>query len=35
VVCERKYHQGEASEKMFAEAGIEIEYVHAEIQRYS
>ncbi len=34
VVCERKYHQGEESEKMFADAGIEITYKHDEVQKY-
>jgi len=35
VVCERKYHQGEASEKMFKEVGIEIVYKHNEHQQYA
>ncbi len=35
VVCERKYHQGEESEKMFEEAGIEIVYKYNEPQQYS
>ena len=34
VVCEKKYHAGEESEKMFGQAGIEIEYVHNEVLRY-
>lgn len=34
VVCERKYHDGAESERMFAEAGIEISYFHEEIQQY-
>ncbi len=34
VVCERKYHQGEESETMFADAGIEIEYKFNEVQQY-
>jgi len=34
VVCERKYHQGEESEKLFKEAGIELVYKHNEHQRY-
>lgn len=34
VVCERKYHQGAESEKMFADAGIEIEFKHHEVQQY-
>ncbi len=35
VVCERKYHQGEDSEKMFKEAGIELVYKYNEHQQYS
>ena len=35
VVCERKYHQGEDSEKMFREAGIELVYKFNEHQLYS
>ena len=34
VVCERKYHQGKESEKMFANAGVEIKYKYNEIQQY-
>lgn len=34
VVCERKYHQAEASEKMFQEVGIEIVYKYNEPQQY-
>lgn len=34
IVCERKYHRGEESEKMFADAGIEISFKHQEIQQY-
>ncbi len=34
VVCERKYHAGRESEEMFAEAGIQIQYVHDEIEKY-
>ncbi len=35
VVCERKYHQGEESETMFKEAGIELVYKYNEHQQYS
>ena len=35
VVCERKYHEGESSEKMFKEVGIEIVYKHNEHQQYT
>lgn len=34
VVCERKYHSGKDSEEMFAQAGVEIEFFHDEIQKY-
>jgi dCMP deaminase len=34
VVCERKYHAGAESEAMFAEAGIVLEYIHDEVQKY-
>lgn len=35
VVCERRYHAGAESEEMFKKVGIELEYVHDEIQQYS
>jgi dCMP deaminase len=34
VVCQRRYHDGEDSEAMFAKAGIKLEYIHDEIQAY-
>ena len=34
VVCERKYHAGEESEKMFMQAGIELNYKYDEQQQY-
>lgn len=34
VVCERKYHDGDESEKMFRLAGIELLYVFDEVQEY-
>jgi dCMP deaminase len=34
VVCQRRYHDGEDSEAMFAKAGIGLEYVSREIQEY-
>jgi len=34
VVCERKYHQGEESERLFKEAGIELVYKYNEHQQY-
>jgi dCMP deaminase len=34
VVCERKYHAGGESEEMFKQAGIELDYKHAEVQKY-
>ncbi|MCW1948863.1 MAG: cytidine/deoxycytidylate deaminase family protein [Candidatus Shapirobacteria bacterium] len=35
VVCERRYHAGAESEEMFKKVGIELEFVHNEIQQYS
>jgi dCMP deaminase len=34
VVCERKYHAGSESEKMFKDAKIKLEYNFNEIQKY-
>jgi dCMP deaminase len=34
VVAQRRYHDGEDSEAMFAKAGISLEYVHDEVQEY-
>lgn len=34
VVCERKYHAGTESEEMFSAAGVELEFIHNEIQQY-
>ncbi len=34
VVCERKYHRGSASERLFKEVGIGLEYRYNEIQQY-
>jgi dCMP deaminase len=34
VVCERKYHAGSESENMFEEAGLKLEYIFNEIQKY-
>ncbi|MFQ5963963.1 MAG: cytidine/deoxycytidylate deaminase family protein [Candidatus Scalinduaceae bacterium] len=34
VVCERKYRHGGESEKMFKEAGIEMEYKYKETEQY-
>jgi len=34
VVCERKYHAGAESEEMFKEAGVALEFVFDEIQKY-
>lgn len=35
VYCERKYHTGIESEKMFKKAGVKIEYKFNEVQKYS
>jgi dCMP deaminase len=34
VVCQRRYHDAEDSEKMFEMAGIRLEYIYDEVQRY-
>ena len=34
VVCERKYHSGAESEELFAQAGIQLEFFHDEVQQY-
>ncbi len=34
VVCEKKYHAAKESEKLFAEAGIELEYFFDEVIKY-
>lgn len=34
VVCERRYHAGAESEEMFKKVGIELEFVHDEVQQY-
>ncbi len=34
VVCEKKYHAGEESEKLFATAGIELKYFNDDIVKY-
>jgi dCMP deaminase len=33
-VCQRRYHDGEDSEAMFEKAGIALEYIYDELQRY-
>lgn len=34
VVCERKYHAGQESEKMFAGAGVKLEFITEQLQKY-
>jgi len=34
IVCERRYHDAAESEAMLQEAGVELEYVHDEVQKY-
>jgi dCMP deaminase len=34
VICERRYHDGAESERMFSEVGISLEYVFDETQKY-
>ena len=34
VVAERRYHDGAESEEMFRTAGVELEFVHDEVEQY-
>lgn len=34
VVCDRKYHDGAESEAMFAKAGLVVEYVEKNVEKY-
>jgi dCMP deaminase len=34
VVCEKKYHQGKESERLFEQAGIKLDYVSENIEEY-
>ncbi len=34
VVCQKRYHDGADSEDMFAKVGIQLEYVHDEVEHY-
>ena len=34
VVCERKYHAGEESERMFRQAGVIIDFFNDEVEQY-
>jgi dCMP deaminase len=34
VVCEKKYHQGEESEEMFKQAGIQLDIINDEVEKY-
>jgi len=34
VMCERKYHDGDESEKMFRQAGVELSFLYDEVQEY-
>jgi len=34
IVCERKYHAGKESEDMFLQAGVSLEYIFDEVQKY-
>jgi dCMP deaminase len=34
VVCERKYHAGSETERMFKQAGIQLDFIHDELQKY-
>ena len=34
VICEKKYHAWAESEEMFKKVGIELEFVHDEVEQY-
>ncbi len=34
VVCERKYHAGTESEEMFRQAGVTLDFIHDEVEKY-
>ncbi|MDR2209857.1 MAG: cell division protein DedD, partial [Spirochaetaceae bacterium] len=34
VVCQRRYHDAADSEAMFKMAGIRLEYIHDEVEKY-
>jgi dCMP deaminase len=34
VVCQRKYQAGGESEEMFKKVGIQLDFIHDEIQEY-
>jgi dCMP deaminase len=34
VVCERKYHAGAESEELFGQAGVRLEYISEDMERY-
>ena len=34
VVCERRYHAGAESEEMFMQAGVRLEFMNDEVQKY-
>ena len=35
VICEKRYHAGEESEKMFEQVGIKLDFMTAETQNYA
>lgn len=35
VVCDKRYHAGEESERMLAEVGIALEFLHPEVEVYT
>ncbi len=34
VVCEKRYHSAEDSEKMFKEAGVQLDYKSTDVEQY-
>lgn len=35
VICERRYHAGEESERIFGQAGVDISFLNDEVQSYA
>jgi dCMP deaminase len=35
VVCEKRYHAGAESEEMFKQVGVQLEFMHDEVLKYS
>jgi dCMP deaminase len=35
VVCDKRYHDADESEKIFKNAGVELVYLHQEVEEYT